>query len=95
MSTVYFKRSGPKWVVEGDPDTIRPGADLQVTRKDGSHVRVRIGRVGKIFLRNGTPRCYGYPSNYTQAPCSRCNTGAGVIEHNGALICPLCARQDR
>ena len=51
------------WKVQGSPDTIKPGATVVVTRKDGTPQDVVIDVVSSVFLDKHGAKCvYGYPA---------------------------------
>lgn len=58
----YRKTKSGTWAVMGPVDTIRAGATVTVTKRDGSMKTEEIKSVGRSFDRDGQQMAYGYPA---------------------------------
>lgn len=102
----YRKTKDGQWVAYGPADQIHTGAEVTVTKRDGTNKVETVKSVGRTFNVNGTLMVYGYLAAsrepVTRAAsaqtCAEC--GAGGATHNRTdssgipgKVCGRCSRQ--
>lgn len=91
----YRKNKSGDWVAFGPVTEVKPGYVI-ITKKLGMSEQRRIVSVGKSFLINGVPHCYGYFEEKTEKKGNRQSRSNGQSRRSRdwpGKDCPCCGSE--
>jgi hypothetical protein len=80
MSDVQYRKTrAGEWVAMGPPELVHAGADVTVTKKDGTTKNEFVLRVGKPFEVDGVEMVYGFITDPDPAGKDATSSAAGPM----------------